>query len=89
MDLSKDQAEIPPQTQAGFFKLYQNSFVQMVPNVGAIICIPSLGVSRPGWMGHDQPGLVEAVPAHSRGLEPEDPYIPFQPKLSWDSMILF
>jgi len=25
--------------------------------------------SRPGWMGFGQPGLVEGVPAHGRGLE--------------------
>jgi len=41
--------------------------------------------SRPGWMW--QPGLVVGDPARSRGLEPDDHCVPFQPRPFCDSVI--
>jgi len=38
-----------------------------------------------GWSS-EHPGLVEDVPAHGRGLEPDDLQGPFQPKPFYDSM---
>ena len=48
--------------------------------------LPGSVQGQAGW-GFEQPGLVEGVPAHGRGLELDDLYGPFQPKPFYDSMI--
>jgi len=37
-------------------------------NFTYLVDAPSWQCSRPGWMGSEQPGLVESVPAHGRGV---------------------
>lgn len=44
--------------------------------------------SRSGWMGFEQPGLMEAVPPHGRGLEQDDSSVPFHPKPFYILMIM-
>ena len=50
--------------------------------------IPGNIQGQVGW-GSEQPGLVEDVPAHCRGLGQMTSKCPFQPKAFYDSMILF
>jgi len=47
-----------------------------------------LEISRSNQQGSEQPGLVEDVPAHCRGLGWMSSKGPFQPKAFYDSMIL-
>jgi len=47
--------------------------------------LPGSAQGQVGWSS-EQPGLVEDVPAHGRGVGTRDLYDPFQPKPFYDSM---
>ena len=46
------------------------------------------GIQGQAGCGSGQPGLVVGDPAHSRGLELDEHYGPFQPRPFYGSMIL-
>jgi len=47
------------------------------------------GIQGQAGCGSQQPGLVVADPAHSRGLKQDDDCGPFQPRPFYDSVILY